>query len=111
MPVTQNCRRFLASLSSAATAGLFGGSKAVAEEAPLETTRIRLYDWTGLCIAPQFVAEELLKAEGFTDVQYVRAEPTGQLPNPLLASGAVDINSQFCAPSILCIEAGDPELR
>jgi NitT/TauT family transport system substrate-binding protein len=107
MPVTQNRRRFLASLSSAAT-GLFGGLKAVAEEAPLETTRIRLYDWTGLCIAPQFVAEELLKAEGFTDVQYVRAEPTGQLPNPLLASGAVDINSQFSAPSILRIEAGDP---
>jgi len=108
MPVTQNRRRFLASLSSAVTAGLFGGSKAVAEEGPLETTRIRLYDWTGLCIAPQFVAEELLKAEGFADVQYVRAEPTGQLPNPLLASGTVDINSQFSAPSILSIEAGDP---
>jgi NitT/TauT family transport system substrate-binding protein len=107
MPVTQNRRRFLASLSSVAT-GLFGGLKAIAQEVPLETTRIRLYDWTGLCIAPQFVAEELLKAEGFTDVQYARAEPTGQLPNPLLASGAVDINSQFSAPSILRIEAGDP---
>ena len=54
------------------------------------------------------MAEELLKAEGFTDVRYVRDEPTGQLPNPLLASGAVDINSQFSAPSILRIEAGDP---
>ena len=25
----------------------------------------------GICIAPQYVAEELLRAEGFTDVRYV----------------------------------------
>src|SRR6516165_12593203 len=83
MQTSQNRRRFLATLSSATAVGLFGDSKAVAEEAPLETTRIRLYDWTGLCIAPQFVAEELLKAEGFTDVQYLRDEASGgALPNP-----------------------------
>ena len=108
MPVIQSRRRFLASLSSASATGLFGGSKALAEEAPLETTRIRLYDWAGVCIAPQFVAEELLKNEGFTDVHYVRDEPSGSLPNPLLASGAIDINSQFSAPSIIRVEAGDP---
>jgi len=104
----QDRRRFLATLSSTAAAGLLDAPNVLGQEAPLETTRIRLYEWTSVCIAPQFVAEELLKAEGFTDVQYVRAEPTGQLPNPLLASGAVDINSQFSAPSILRIEAGDP---
>ena len=108
MPVMQNRRRFLATLSSTAAAGLLDAPNVLRQEAPLETTRIRLYEWTSVCIAPQFVAEELLKAEGFTDVQYVRAEPTGQLPNPLLASGAVDINSQFSAPSIVRIEAGDP---
>ena len=108
MPFIQHRRRFLATLSSAATAGLFGGSNGLAEEAPPETTRIRLYDWTGVCIAPQFVAEEFLKIEGFTDVQYLRDEPTGSLPNPLLASGAIDINSQFSAPSIIRVEAGDP---
>ena len=108
MPVMQDRRRFLATLSSTAAAGLLGAPNVLGQEAPLETARIRLYEWTSVCIAPQFVAEELLKAEGFTDVQYVRAEPSGQLPNPLLASGAVDINSQFSAPSILRIEAGDP---
>jgi NitT/TauT family transport system substrate-binding protein len=108
MPVPKDRRRFLTTLSSAAAAGLFGGSQALAEEPPLETTRIRLYDWSGVCIAPQFVAEELLKAQGFTDVQYLRDEPSGSLPNPLLASGAVDINTQFSAPSIIRVEAGDP---
>ena len=109
MSFIQNRRRFLTGLSSAAVAGLFDTSNALAEGVPSETTRIRLYDWTGLCIAPQFVAEELLKAEGFTDVQYLRDEASGgALPNPLLASGAIDINSQFSAPSILRVEAGDP---
>jgi len=108
MQLAQTRRRLLATLSSATALGLVGASKTLAEEAPLETTRIRLYDWTSLCIAPQFVAEELLKSEGFTEVQYVRDEPTGQLPNPLLASGAVDINSQFSAVSIVRIDAGDP---
>jgi NitT/TauT family transport system substrate-binding protein len=108
MSFIQNRRGFLAGLSSAAAAGLFDTSNVRGEEVSLETRRIRLYDWTGLCIAPQFVAEELLKSEGFTDVQYVRDEASGALPNPLLASGAIDINSQFSAPSILRVEAGDP---
>jgi NitT/TauT family transport system substrate-binding protein len=109
MPIIQNRRCFLAGLSSVAAAGLVDASKVLSEEEPLETTRIRLYDWTGLCIAPQFVAEELLKGEGFTDVQYLRDEASGgALPNPLLASGAIDINSQFSAPSIIRVEAGDP---
>jgi NitT/TauT family transport system substrate-binding protein len=108
MPVMQNRRCFLAGLSSVAVAGLVDASKVLSEEEPLETTRIRLYDWTGLCIAPQFVAEQLLKSEGFTDVQYLRDDASGSLPNPLLASGGIDINSQFSAPTIIRVEAGDP---
>src|SRR5262249_11471496 len=108
MPVMQDRRRFLATLSSTAAAGLLHVPNVLGQEAPLETTRIRLYDWSSVCIAPQFVAEELLRSEGFTDVQYVRDEPSGSLPNPLLASGGIDINTQFSAPSILRVEAGDP---
>ena len=108
MPIIQNRRCFLAGLSSVAAAGLVDASKVLSEEEPLETTRIRLYDWTGLCIAPQFVAEELLKSEGLTDVQYLRDDASGSLPNPLLASGGIDINSQFSAPTIIRVEAGDP---
>src|SRR6516165_4234382 len=108
MSFIQNRRHFLTSLSSAAAAALFDTSNALAEDAPPETTRIRLYDWSGVCIAPQFVAEELLKSEGFTDVQYLRDEASGSLPNPLLASGAIDINSQFSAPTIIRVEASDP---
>src|SRR5262245_2661918 len=108
MPGMQDRRRFLATLSSTAAVGFLDVPNVLGQEAPLETTRIRLYDWTSVCIAPQFVAEELLKSEGFTDVQYLKDEPTGTLPNPLLASGGIDINTQFSAPPTLGFEPGDP---
>ena len=61
MQSTQSRRRVLATLFSAATAGLIGG-KVSAQEAPPEITTIRLGKIPGVCIAPQYVAEELLRA-------------------------------------------------
>jgi NitT/TauT family transport system substrate-binding protein len=71
----------------------------------LETTRIRLSQIAGICIAPQYVAADLLKAEGFTDVQYVE---TGADPFPGFASGAIDIAMAFAAPFIVQLDAGAP---
>ena len=67
-------RRFLGGLTLAGTAGLLGLRPApVAAEPPPETRRIRLIKITGICVAPQYVADDLLHAEGFTDVEYVPA--------------------------------------
>jgi NitT/TauT family transport system substrate-binding protein len=65
---------------------------AAAAEPPLETTTIRLTrSLAALCIAPQFLAEELLRAEGFTDIRYV--EKDAGLPiYKALASGEVDLS-------------------
>ena len=41
----------------------------LAAEPPPETARINLIEITGICIAPQYLAEDLLRSEGFTDVQ------------------------------------------
>src|SRR5215831_17676951 len=65
-------RRFLGGLTLAGTAGLLGLRPAlVAAEPPPETRRIRLIKITGICVAPQYVADDLLRVEGFTDVEYV----------------------------------------
>jgi NitT/TauT family transport system substrate-binding protein len=62
-----NRRQFLT------TAALFGApSDSLAAEPPPETKRIRLVSISGVCVAPQYVSEELLRVEGFTDVQYVK---------------------------------------
>ena len=65
-------RREFLGMTLAGTAGLLGlKPESLAAEPPPETTRIRLVRIPEICIAPQYIAEELLKAEGFTDVQYV----------------------------------------
>jgi NitT/TauT family transport system substrate-binding protein len=76
-------------------------------EAPLETTRLRFWKSPSLCHAPQFLAEPLLRAEGFTDVQYVDAAGAGRAYGAL-AAGEMDIISLFSAPLITRVDAGDP---
>ena len=99
-----NRREFLSTLSLAGAAGFLGlRSELVAAEPPPETTRIRLVRSTTICYAPQYLAEELLKSEGFIDVQYVKEE-TGKA----VASGEADITMLFAAPQILLVDAGDP---
>jgi NitT/TauT family transport system substrate-binding protein len=63
-------RRFLATLSMVGASGLLGAPSSAAAEGVLETTTVRLADDGGICFSPG-VAEELLRAEGFTDVRYV----------------------------------------
>jgi len=72
----------------------------------LETTRIRLTQIAGVCIAPQYVGADLLKAEGFTDVEYVQFGGTN--PYPAFAAGDVDVSMAFAAPFIVQLDKGDP---
>jgi NitT/TauT family transport system substrate-binding protein len=71
MQFWQSRRYFLASASLATAAGLLGTRGARADEAPPETTTVRLAKVRNICIAPQYIAKELLRAEGFTDVRYL----------------------------------------
>jgi NitT/TauT family transport system substrate-binding protein len=64
--IAQNRRLFLSMLSSAACMSLIGGSNVGAQDERLETTTIRIAKIAGICIAPQYVADALLRAEGFT---------------------------------------------
>ena len=47
-------------------------TRVIAAEPALETTRVRLVRIPGICIAPQYVAEDLLRLEGFLDISYAR---------------------------------------
>ena len=91
----------------AGTAGLLGWSPLrVSGEPPPETTRLRLYHSPSLCPAPQYIVRELLKAEGFSDIQYVKTPVAGI--SKALASGEVDVSLHFVAPLVIRLDAGDP---
>src|SRR5215510_604395 len=101
-------RRFLEGMTLAGAAGLLGlHPRLVAAEPPPETTRIRLVRIPSICQAPQYVAEELLHSEGFTEVHYISKEGTEGIEKAL-ASGEADLNGHFAAPLLLRLEAGDP---
>ena len=97
-------REFLAGLAGAA--GLLGLQPEMAgAEPPPETTTLRLAQNPALCFAPQFVADDLLRVEGFTDVQYVQADKG---PYQALAAGQADINTGLAGQFIIRIDAADP---
>ena len=81
MPTIQSSRRhFLAGLSLAGTAGVLGPRRSFADDGPPETTAIRLAYYPNNCLAPLLVAEDLLQAEGFTDIQYVQVPESFTIP-------------------------------
>ena len=101
-------RRFLRGATLVGTAGLLGlYPRQSAAEPPPETTKLRLVRNPGICVAAEYVAEELLYGEGFTAVQYVQ-QATAAEKEPALAAGAVDLTQVFSGPFLLHLEAGDP---
>lgn len=72
-----------------ATSGWATPVGAATEPAP-ETTTLKLFEFPIACFAPFYLAEALLKSEGFTDVRYVRPS-AGETPLKLLSRGATDL--------------------
>jgi NitT/TauT family transport system substrate-binding protein len=83
------------------------GAQPAAAEPPPETTRLRLRRSATVCLAPLYVAEELLRAEGFTDVQYLRRAEVGS-PSEAVARGRVDVIMSVLLQHLIQIDAGDP---
>lgn len=99
-------RQFLSTAALAGAGTLLGSPNVtIAAEPPPETTKIRLaYHSRSLCHAPLYVAEDSLRGEGFTDVQYVKTA----VVEKALASGEVDIVTHFCGPLAIQVDKGDP---
>jgi NitT/TauT family transport system substrate-binding protein len=104
MPMMQARRRFLAALSAAAAAAMLPPRRGSAAEPPLETTTVRLERLPVICFAPQYVCEEMLRAEGFTDIRYVETTPPAISED--LGQGQVDFAANLVPSHIAAIDAG-----
>jgi NitT/TauT family transport system substrate-binding protein len=105
MHILQSRRHFLANASLAAAAGVLGSRASLADEGPPETTVIRLNWYPNICLAPGFISEDLLRAEGFTDVRYVR-----DVPFDAVARGEIDFDFDTAAWVVSHLDAGKPIL-
>src|SRR4051794_13349721 len=104
MSMSQTRRRFVASASAAGVAGLLGAAPTLASEGPPETTTVRLLRNASICQAPGFIAEELLRAEGFTEIRFVDSAS----PDDAVARGEIDFDFDSAALAVSLLDAGQP---
>ena len=98
-------REFLGGLAVTGAAAVFGlrhepGLAAV--EPPPETTTLRIHKGKPACWAPLYVAEPLLREEGFTDIQYIFGH--GPEVAKMTKEGMIDLSAGFSAASMYNLE-------
>ena len=103
MRTIQTRRDFTTTLALAGAGALLPGAPALADEGPPETTTVRFSKIPGICIAPQYVADELLRAEGFTDLRYVPVE-AGPGTTAALGRGEIDFAVSFVALYVAALD-------
>jgi len=100
-------RQFLARACATGLAALTGLDHLVARaEAPPEITRIRIVHVPAVCMAPQYLAEDLLRMEGFTEVDYLALGTRSGLS--ALADSRADVTMWPAAELIPHLDAGRP---
>jgi NitT/TauT family transport system substrate-binding protein len=102
MHIIQSRRDFLAGLSAAGAASFLGARASLADEPP-ETTTIRLGASPAICPAPGYITEDLLRAEGFTDIRYMLDYPVDAV-----ARGELDFDMETAAWVVSNVDAGQP---
>jgi NitT/TauT family transport system substrate-binding protein len=106
MPIIQTRRRFISSVALAGAAGLLHVPRVVAAEGALETPTVRVVKIpASICLAPENLSEELLRAEGFTDIRYVDGWPTGEY-SAQVGKGEADFGLEFAAKIVQAIDDG-----
>lgn len=107
MQMLRSRRSFLASLSLAGAASLLDRGNSLAQERPPEITTVRIPTGSLICNAPTYIADELLRAEGFTDIQHVPVTPESSAgPSELMERGELDFGMVYTPPMVVAIEAG-----
>jgi NitT/TauT family transport system substrate-binding protein len=119
MQIIQSRRDFLTGLSAAGAAGVLGAGASLADEGPPETTtiQIRVEDApplivggvaeNALCNAPAYITDDLLRAEGFTDIRYVPVK-SGSWFTQAFERGEIDLGFMFAPGAVRRLDAGVP---
>src|SRR5262249_9759875 len=107
MAMTHTRRRFLTSIALAGATGVLGGPYSLADEGPPETRTIRLAYYSNNCLAPLLVAEDLLRMEGFTDINYVSVPESFSTPE-LVARGDCHFANTFAGTLVTHMDQGLP---
>ena len=103
---TVNRRDFLAQAAALTGGSLLPFSNAARAEPPPETKHIRLLKGTAICNAPAFIAEDLLRAEGFSEVEYIKQDRVRGAS--AIAEGLADITLWDVFATLPVMDVGKP---
>jgi len=98
-------RSFLASTSALGAASLLRNSLAAGEPPP-ETNRLRILHSPGICLIPAYLAEELLRLEGFSEVEYVGDPHSNGFDD--LAADKADVHINDAPGALPVLDAARP---
>jgi NitT/TauT family transport system substrate-binding protein len=82
--------------------------RTAAAEPPPEIPKIRLIQNGSICLAPQYLAEELLRLEGFSQVEYVPQRDDDLDLNVLIGAGRADFTLDGATSLVPAIDGGRP---
>ena len=108
MEMVQTRRRFIKGMSAAGVSAFALKSGSGHAEPLPETTTVRLPQWIGgaYCWAAEYIAGELLRAEGI-HVQFIQGDPNLDQQS-WIANGETDLSINYVATHIASIDAGTP---
>jgi NitT/TauT family transport system substrate-binding protein len=96
-------REFLASATVMGAAALLGIPRTATAETPPEVKKIRFVHTPAICLAPQYLAEELLRLDGFSEVEYVQHKYGA---GEVLAQGLADMSMEATPTCVAALDEG-----
>jgi NitT/TauT family transport system substrate-binding protein len=111
MPIERSRRHFLIQLGVAGIAGVGGlagarfgvPANSFAAESPPQVTTITIEKAPSTCVSPQYMAEDLLRAEGFTEIRY---QAIDSAPASAVARDQLDWDMDFALEVITAVDNG-----
>jgi len=100
-------RDFILGASALSAATLLGIPVRAAAEPPPEIKKIRLVRIPAICLAPEYLAEELLRLEGFTEIEYFPLDRT--ITYEILTQNLADMTAT-APPELMPALDGEPPL-
>src|SRR5215475_6105485 len=97
-------RTFIAHVSALSATALLGVARPAAAEPPPEVKKIRLVHAPAICLSPQYLAEELLRLEGFSEIEYVD-QPIAKTVG-LVEAGRADMTMGAAPDAVAALDAG-----
>jgi NitT/TauT family transport system substrate-binding protein len=99
-------RDFVAGVSALGAASVLGIPSSASAEPPPETRRLTLFRSPAVCIAPQYIAEVLLRAEGFHELAYLDVPEND--PGPFVGPGKADFDADTVTGILTYLNASAP---